>query len=101
MISPVLDEGAVTVRAYIPDARVYNYFTGAEETANRKAFLEIPTALDVINLHLLGGNIIPTQEHALNTEAARKNPLGLIVALDDADKAEGQLYYDAGDSAGM
>jgi alpha-glucosidase (family GH31 glycosyl hydrolase) len=37
---------------------------------------------EFIPLHIHGGNILPTQEPARNTETARNNPFGLIVALD-------------------
>jgi len=54
--------------------------------------------MSFIPVHISGGNIIPTQDPARNTEAARQNPLGLIVALDDARSAQGSLFYDDGDS---
>jgi alpha-glucosidase (family GH31 glycosyl hydrolase) len=53
-----------------------------------------------INLHVRGGNILPTQEPALNTVISRQNPFGLIVALDDNNSAQGGIYYDDGDSIG-
>jgi len=56
--------------------------------------------LDFIPLHVHGGNILPTQEPARNTELARNNPLGLIVALNDNYTAMGSLYYDDGDTVG-
>jgi alpha-glucosidase (family GH31 glycosyl hydrolase) len=51
-------------------------------------------------LHVRGGNILPTQEPALNTMLSRENPFGLIVALDETNSAGGSLYYDDGDSVG-
>jgi alpha-glucosidase len=96
LISPVLDEGATTVSAYMPNARVYDYFTNVEQPKGQNVTL--PAPLDVINLHLIGGNILPTQEPALNTVLSREKPFGLIVALDATFGATGQLYYDAGDS---
>ena len=53
---------------------------------------------DLINLHVHGGNILPTQEPAMNTELARNNPYGLIIALDGEQSASGSLYLDDGDS---
>jgi len=55
---------------------------------------------DFINLHVRGGNILPTQEPALNTLKSKQNPFGLIVALSENGKAEGGIYYDDGDSIG-
>jgi alpha-glucosidase len=99
LISPVLDEGALEVLAYFPDARFYDYYTGAERSASTKGqYSTIAAPKDYIPLHVRGGNILPTQEPAVNTEISRNNPLGLIVALDEFSSAFGSLYYDDGDS---
>jgi alpha-glucosidase (family GH31 glycosyl hydrolase) len=95
LISPVLDEGAVTVRAYFPDERFYNYYDGAR-VGTRGGLVTLDAPMSYIHLHIRGGNILPTQDHAITTEAARNNPLGLIVALDDNARAKGVLYYDDG-----
>jgi len=97
LVTPVLDLGAVNVNAYFPDQRHYSYYDGAEVTT-RKATTNLNAPLDFIPVHLAGGNVIPTQEHARNTELSRNNPLGLIVALDDSGSASGELFYDDGDS---
>jgi hypothetical protein len=54
-------------------------------------------------LHIRGGYIIPTQDpkESLNTVDSRKKPFGLIVALDDDEKATGDLFIDDGDSPGI
>lgn len=97
MITPVLTQGATSVDAYFPSARFYSYYDGAEEaTKGDTTTLNAPTHF--INLHVRGGNILPTQESARNTELARNNPLGLIIALDDNGHAQGSLFYDEGDS---
>ncbi len=100
LISPVLTEGSTSVNAYFPNARVYNYFNGAEENV-RGGFVNIETPLDKINVHVVGGNVIPTQEPAVNTQISRNNPFGLIVALDESGTATGSLFYDDGDSIGI
>lgn len=99
LISPVLQEGAVEVEAYFPNARFFNYFSGAEETS-RGETITIPTPMESINVHVRGGKVLPTQEPAVNTELSRQNPLGLIVALDEDGASSGSLYYDDGDSIG-
>lgn len=99
VVSPVLTEGAVKVDAYFPPkARFYDYYTGSELMTKGNVNLDAP--LDHINVHLRGGQILPIQEPAVNTEISRKNPLGLIVALDGNEKAEGYMFYDDGDSIG-
>ncbi|ODM93071.1 Maltase-glucoamylase, intestinal [Orchesella cincta] len=99
LVTPVLDEGAVSVDGYFPDARFFNYFDGSEQSSRGES-LTIPTPMDKINLHIVGGNVLPTQEPALNTELSRNNPFGLIVALDDQGTASGSLFFDDGDSIG-
>jgi len=99
MITPVLDQGAVTVDAYFPSGRFYSYYDGAE-MATKGDTTTLNAPMDFINLHVRGGNILPTQESAMNTGLARNNPLGLIVALDDSSSATGALFYDDGDSLG-
>jgi alpha-glucosidase (family GH31 glycosyl hydrolase) len=99
LISPALLEGALSVDAYFPDARFYNYFNGQEQSV-RGGRVTLDTPMDAINIHVRGGNVLPTQEPAINTEISRNNPLGLIVALDDDQEATGSLFYDDGDSIG-
>jgi len=97
LISPVLDQGSTQVRAYFPNARVYDYYDGGE-VATKGGYLDIPAPRSFIPVHVMGGNIIPTQEPAVNTELSRNNPFGFIVALDAFGSAFGSLYYDDGDS---
>jgi len=97
LISPVIEEGAIEVSAYFPNARFYDYYDGSE-VMTKGVYIGLPAPRSHIPLHIRGGNILPTQEPAVNTELSRNNPLGLIVALDESLRAQGSLYYDAGDS---
>uniref|UniRef100_UPI00398F668E maltase-glucoamylase n=1 Tax=Pristiophorus japonicus TaxID=55135 RepID=UPI00398F668E len=97
MITPALDEGITTVRAYVPDCRWYDWFT-AKSIPERREWIVMPAPLDHINLHIRGGYIIPWQEPANTTYYSRKNFLGLIVALDDNQVAKGRFYWDDGQS---
>uniref|UniRef100_A0A8C0ZWV6 Sucrase-isomaltase, intestinal n=1 Tax=Castor canadensis TaxID=51338 RepID=A0A8C0ZWV6_CASCN len=54
--------------------------------------------LEHINLHVRGGYILPLQQPAQNTYYSRKNPLGLIIALDENNEAKGELFWDDGQS---
>ncbi|KAM9215962.1 maltase-glucoamylase [Dugong dugon] len=97
LITPVLDEGAEKVLAYVPDAIWYEYETGAQVTW-RKQQVEMDLPGDKIGLHLRGGYIFPTQQPSTTTEASRRNPLGLIIALDENKEAKGDLFWDDGES---
>uniref|UniRef100_A0A8B9D7E5 alpha-glucosidase n=1 Tax=Anser cygnoides TaxID=8845 RepID=A0A8B9D7E5_ANSCY len=95
LISPVMQPNAVTVDAYIPDARWYDYYTD-EYIGIRRQSVTLPAPLDHINLHIRGGYILAWQQPANTTFYSRKNPMGLTVALNDTQMAEGQLYWDDG-----
>ncbi|NWY62327.1 MGA protein, partial [Chionis minor] len=95
LISPVLEKGAVAVNAYLPNARWYDYHTD-EYIGFRGQYRNLPSPLDHINLHIRGGYILVQQSPANTTFYSRKNPLALIVALNDSQWAEGQLYWDDG-----
>nr|XP_006825797.1 PREDICTED: maltase-glucoamylase, intestinal-like [Saccoglossus kowalevskii] len=97
LISPVLDEGAVTVEAYMTDARWFDYYTGAE-VPTRGKYTTLNAPLDYIPLHVRGGYIIPTQQPANTTVISRQLPMGLIVSLDDTYTASGSLFWDEGDT---
>ncbi|XP_071422109.1 sucrase-isomaltase, intestinal [Pithys albifrons albifrons] len=95
LISPVMQKSTVTVRGYFPSARWYDYYTH-ENIGAKGEFRVLPAPLDHINLHIRGGHILPWQTPARTTSSSRKNPMGLIVALDDNLFAEGHLYWDDG-----
>ncbi|KFP64265.1 Maltase-glucoamylase, intestinal, partial [Cariama cristata] len=95
LISPVLEQGAVAVNAYLPNARWYDYHTD-EYIGFRGQFRNLPSPLGHINLHIRGGYILAQQSPANTTFYSRKNPLALTVALNDSQLAEGQLYWDDG-----
>ncbi|XP_073709957.1 sucrase-isomaltase, intestinal isoform X1 [Misgurnus anguillicaudatus] len=96
LITPVLDQGATMVKGYVPNARWYDYYTG-QAVGVRGQFLNMDAPLDKINLHVRGGYILPCQKPESNTKHSRKNPLGLLVALDDNGSAKGSLFWDDGE----
>ncbi|XP_064639440.1 sucrase-isomaltase, intestinal-like [Lineus longissimus] len=97
LISPCLEEGSTTVQAYIPAGVWYDYFTGGRLLSGGE-WKTFDTPLDTINLHVRGGYIIPWQKPANTTVYSRKNPMGLLVALDEHQKAGGELFWDDGES---
>ncbi|XP_051252783.1 sucrase-isomaltase, intestinal [Dicentrarchus labrax] len=97
LITPVLDPGMDTVRAYIPDAVWYDYET-MEKLTHRRNHVDMYLPADKLGLHIRGGAILPTQRPDVTTTYSRRNPMGLIVALDDNNQAAGELFWDDGDS---
>ncbi|XP_028817377.1 maltase-glucoamylase, intestinal isoform X2 [Denticeps clupeoides] len=97
LITPVLDPGAVQVKAYVPDAVWYNYETEEKVTA-RKQFVDMNLPEDKLGLHIRGGAVLPTQRPNVTTTYSRRSPMGLIIALDDNNSASGELFWDDGDS---
>ncbi|PIK61599.1 putative sucrase-isomaltase, intestinal [Apostichopus japonicus] len=100
MITPVLDEGGLSVNAYIPNTRWYDWYTGIEvDQANVGKWVTIGVPDYHIPLHIRGGNIIPIQQPANSTKFSRDNPFGLIVALSEGHSALGTLFWDDGTTA--
>ncbi|KAM6932993.1 sucrase-isomaltase, intestinal [Xenentodon cancila] len=97
LISPVLDPDVDKLWAYMPDAVWYDYET-MKPLADRKKHVELHLPGDKLGLHIRGGGILPTQRPNVTTTYSRRNPMGLIVALDDNKQAAGELFWDDGDS---
>jgi len=99
LISPVLTARQTKLNAYFPNDVWYDFYT-SNKSEHVGKYTEIDTPLDKINLHIRGGYILPTQDEALNTKISRKNPFGLIVALDEDNEAHGSMFWDDGESIG-
>ncbi|KAL0993142.1 hypothetical protein UPYG_G00103760 [Umbra pygmaea] len=97
LISPVLEQGAVELAAYLPAGIWYSLHNG-EAFYSKGEYLLLPAPLDTINVHVREGHIIPQQEPALTTTASRSNPFLLTVALSAGGWAWGDLFWDDGDS---
>ncbi|XP_071998992.1 sucrase-isomaltase, intestinal [Engystomops pustulosus] len=99
LITPILDENTEYVNAYIPDAVWYDYETGVK-ASNRRQYVNMHLPAEKLGLHLRGGYVFPTQQPDVTTEASRKKPLGLIVTLDDNQRAHGEFFWDDLESRG-
>uniref|UniRef100_A0AAQ5XRX1 alpha-glucosidase n=1 Tax=Amphiprion ocellaris TaxID=80972 RepID=A0AAQ5XRX1_AMPOC len=100
LITPVLDPGVESVWAYIPDAKWYDYDTMVPLT-ERKQHVNMHVPAEKLGLHIRGGAILPTQRPEVTLTYSRRNPMGLIIALDDNNEAAGELFWDDGDSRGI
>lgn len=67
LISPVLEKNKRTVYAYFPNARWFDYYSGAEVKETGRMH-ELDAPLSHLPLHIKGGSIIVTQESAMNTQ---------------------------------
>ncbi|CAF4513313.1 unnamed protein product [Rotaria socialis] len=97
MIAPVTDEGARAVQVYIPSSPWYNFYNGSIIPVQNQ-FMSINAPLETIPILLRGGAIVPTQGFANNTKLSRMQPFGLIIVPDLNGNAEGDLFYDDGES---
>lgn len=102
MVTPVLVQGATSVDGVFPGTGDgvtvwYDWYNQSAVTGvARGQNVTIDAPLGHIPVYIRGGNVIPTQEPALTTTASRRNPWGLLVALDLTGNANGTLYLDDG-----
>ncbi|XP_065071770.1 maltase-glucoamylase-like isoform X1 [Rhopilema esculentum] len=98
LIVPVLDQGATSVKAYFPKSRWFSYYNGEELHIRGARQFDMDAPENFIPLFVRGGFTIPTQEPANNTMFSRKNPFGLLIALNGDGDANGSLFWDDGES---
>lgn len=115
LVSPVLQQGQVTVNAYFPQGVWYNLFNPSQVVRANNSFHTLDAPLDTINAHVRSGSILPLQDLAPTTTQARKTPYTLLIAMDpESDsfnapsaicdrrsKATGELFIDDDDTISM
>ncbi|CAH2091479.1 unnamed protein product [Euphydryas editha] len=98
MITAILHEGANTTKALYPGKDPWYSFRDGSFLAQDQ-WKEV-TDDDMVAVR--GGAVLPLQEPPLkgpiNTAITRSSPMQLLVAPDAAGGAEGELYWDDGDS---
>ena len=98
----MLDQGATTVDGVFPGMGrgevYYDWYTLSAVNASAGENVTIDAPLGHIPVYIRGNNVLPTQEPALVTRDARKNPWGIIAALSLEGSASGSLYVDDGAS---
>lgn len=94
LVKPVTDEGATSVDIYLPDEKpYYDYFT--YELVQVKGYHTVEAPLDKIPILLQGGHIIPRKDrYRRSSKLMTYDPYTLVVAVDEAGKAQGGLYID-------
>jgi alpha-glucosidase len=104
MVTPCLEQGATTVDGVFPGVRDtvwYDWYTLTAvtiENVKPGQNVTIDAPLGHIPVYVRGGSVLPIQEPGMTTAESRKNPWGLIVALDRDGCAAGSLYLDDGES---
>eukprot|EP00249_Psilotum_nudum_P012649 c238_g1_i1 orf=186-2897(+) len=106
LVSPVLSSGATSVSAYFPKGTWYNLFNLSQiVSVEDGSYQNLAAPLETINVHVHEGSILPMQDAALTTTAARKTPFTLLVvfplASDSTDTATGHLFMDDGEEIDM
>ena len=76
----------------------YDWYTLSAVNVSAGENVTIDAPLGHIPVYVRGNNVIPTQEPALVTRDARKNPWSVIAALSLEGSASGSLYVDDGAS---
>lgn len=103
LVSPVITANVTTVDAYFPKGTWYSMFDHSQIVSKGESFtLQAPW--DVINVHVHEGAIVPMQESALTSTAARKTPFTLLVALPSnslLSSASGDVFLDNGEEIDM
>jgi alpha-glucosidase len=102
MIVPVLQPLANTVDGVFPGLEYgekwYDWYTHTIVNAQPGVNTTIDAPLGHIPVFVRGGHVIPMQQPALTTRAARNTPWSLLVALDGNGRASGTLYLDDGET---
>ncbi|KAM6121973.1 lysosomal alpha-glucosidase-like [Phoenicopterus ruber ruber] len=97
LVTPVLEPGVDSVMGYVPRGVWYDFYTGSSVNSSGE-MLKMSAPLEHLNLHVREGAILPTQKPGTTSEATRRNPLRLIVALSQSATAWGDLFWDDGES---
>jgi len=95
LITPVLTQGATSVKGYFPPASPwYSFWDGTPLSGS--GWVTLDTPMEDIQVHVRGGVIFPMQGAANTTKQGRATPFQLLVALDTNGNSQGSLFYDDG-----
>ncbi|MCJ1474014.1 hypothetical protein MMC13_002672 [Lambiella insularis] len=102
LVTPVLDQGATSVDGIFPGTGkgtiYYDWYTQTQVDIVIGQNLTIAAPLGHIPVYIRGGYVLPMQQPAMTTTAARATPWSVLVALSTEGTASGSLYLDDGSS---
>uniref|UniRef100_W5L3G3 Alpha glucosidase 2 n=1 Tax=Astyanax mexicanus TaxID=7994 RepID=W5L3G3_ASTMX len=97
LVTPVLAPGVDYVVGYLPQGIWYDFYTG-DSLVSKGEEIKLHAPLDKINLHLREGSITPTQRPNTTLWVSSSQPLHLIACLTEDGLAEGDLFWDDGET---
>ena len=99
LVSPVTDDGATSVRFYLPDDQFYDFET-RKPVRGRGDWVHLKDVpFDRIPLHVRGDCIVPLRTESANTTTElRKKEFEILVAPGLGGVARGSLYVDDGET---
>jgi len=99
MVAPVLEEGAGSIEVAFPGGSPwYDAWTG-EQIDRSIEVANVRVDLENIPFYYRGGSVVVRKERPRRSSVATmKDPVTLIVAIDEKGEAKGELYVDDGHS---
>ncbi|KAJ3700801.1 hypothetical protein LUZ61_004506 [Rhynchospora tenuis] len=98
MVSPVLEQGATSVKAMFPPGSWYNLFDMTKAVISKDATLvTLDAPLNEVNVHVYQGMVLPMQHGGVISKEARQTPFTLVIAFPygtDGAEAKGKVYVD-------
>lgn len=94
LVAPVLQQGQTAVDVHFPGSgNWYDVYSG--ELFRGPAHKNLKAPLDTIRVFQRGGTIVPRKLRVRRSSSLMsRDPFTLVVALDENDSAQGQLYLD-------
>ncbi|KAG1334793.1 alpha-xylosidase 1 [Cocos nucifera] len=98
MVSPVLKQGASSVRALFPPGTWYSLFDLTNAVVSKdERYITLDAPLNEVNVHVYQNTILPMQQGGMISKEARTTPFTLVVTFPlgaTQGDAKGNVYVD-------